>query len=530
MLNIIIKNFSFFHKVCESEFTDIKIINKLIKEINHKGDIPLYFLGILYEMITDNPNYYWDRAVAQETHSNLKKYCESDEELFGKTFSECQEFMFYGIDNYHSIIKTYHELNEIVYNEELKTRIYRNQVYSRLCEECLMNFYRFFRGIITCFSEKDYSTQDTLGQLIPALQKNGFIKASEIDTNLRNSINHGNVFVSGNDVTYRFKVGNQFQSEQTTVWQYDRKIGKTLDIAGGILVGIVRFLSEFSHVLLEQLNILDNENIIFEWMKLFYRTSSTKLEHLSKSVDGSQLNVNLSTNLEDKDHVIFMVTEVIRGLYLFIPSYDRYLVVYNHERGSGGFLRLTSQQLEDLDQVENATLIQRALDSKEIYVTDIYNYDVNDRVYSLYRFPIIKGKDWFMQEIKDTSIIDHKRIKGELIIERKVSKKKTLSIINNAINQLKTLWTPRNPKEDVPWGETEADIVLLQVYYKSTTRDSFNLFTKNKYFVCLAHYYATSESPRLKDGGVFDWLWAEYKKEKYKKIEIAWNPISLRKM
>ncbi len=92
MLNVIIKNFSYFHKVCKSEFTDINVINKIIREINHKGDIPLYFLGILYEMITENPNYYWNREVSDEIQSILKNHYESDVELFGKAFSEFQEF------------------------------------------------------------------------------------------------------------------------------------------------------------------------------------------------------------------------------------------------------------------------------------------------------------------------------------------------------------------------------------------------------------------------------------------------------
>ena len=125
---------------------------------------------------------------------------------------------------------------------------------------------------------------------------------------------------------------------------------------------------------------------------------------------------------------------------------------------------------------------------------------------------------------KTITIEDFKRIKANLIIEKKLNKDEIKNIILDAIEKTKNLNTPKNPKYELPFGPLSAPIVIFYVFLKNEKRHSFTLFPENNNFICIAEYYENDKAPRLKFAGTNEKLWKRYKKEKADNIQIAWNP------
>ncbi len=169
-----------------------EIVKKIQNTLNINHDIPTSLLGILNNMMTNEPHNYWSREVMEEVCDGLSKYYEKDANKFLESFFSAQEHFFAAINSYNAVIEIYSELNDISYEEGLKTKIYRNPIYTQICEDCLMNFYRCLRDIINEYSDKNYSKQNTLGAVLPVLQKK-FPKVVSIDINIRNAISHGNI-------------------------------------------------------------------------------------------------------------------------------------------------------------------------------------------------------------------------------------------------------------------------------------------------------------------------------------------------
>ncbi len=145
------------------------------------------------------------------------------------------------------------------------------------------------RDILDEFSEKSYSNLATLGAVLPALQKQGFLKSSHINIDLRNAINHGNVVVKGKEVFFSYKKGQNHVTQSLKIWEYDDKLHNILDIGSGMLAGFSKFFIENSYFFKLLLSQKLSENIQFEWIKLFYRTTSTRILFLDKALIGLSL-------------------------------------------------------------------------------------------------------------------------------------------------------------------------------------------------------------------------------------------------
>lgn len=516
-----LKSKKFYNQACgiKKIEDDIKLIKKKLK---FKNDIPLAFVGLLNELCFEKPQYYWKRDVAKEVYELLNEFALTDSELFVKAFEISSIEFFESIRAYESITKIISEIRNVAFEQSFKTRIFRNPIFAQICEDLLMNLYRVLRNIVNQFSEKDYSNQNTLTPIIQCLNKNGFSKSTDININLRNAVNHGNVFVNGNKINYRFGKSHDYKSETIDYWVYDDLIDETYDIACGVLVGMLQILS-LNPIIIEQHADTSEENAL-EWFKLMYKNDKVKILDITKGkINTSQLNINIETSIDNKDHLVVALIELAKGAFVLFPEYDRYLVGYNHNRSTTGFLRFTNSQLSQTSEVPE--LYKVAIESKDILMFDIMDSEINENAYKYHVFPKIKTKDYEVLDTQDCSIINFKRIKANLILSERMSKKKIKSIISKVTFELAKFKTPQNPHEETAWGKEQADIVLLNVFINNPNRKKFNLFPENTSFVGLAHYYKNESCPRLKNGGLMENLWKSYKQEKLKNnIMIAWNP------
>ena len=194
-----LKNIVFYHQACgiKNLDEDAKKIGKVLKI---KSDIPVALIGLFRELCFYKPQYYWKREVAEEVDKLLSTYINNEIEQFLKGFENSSTEFFESIRAYENITKTISEIRNVAFEESFKTRLFRNPIFGQICEDFLMNLYRVLKNIINEYTDKDYSNLNTLGQIIPCLVKNGFTKSSSVNLDLRNAVNHGNVFVDGDGV------------------------------------------------------------------------------------------------------------------------------------------------------------------------------------------------------------------------------------------------------------------------------------------------------------------------------------------
>lgn len=516
-----IESIAFFNQACENKDVegDVKLIRK---EINVNYDIPLQLWGLLKELCSEKPQYYWKRDVADEVSNILDDLFLKNNALFKDGFQISSIEFFESIRAFENITKIISEIRNVAFEESFKTRIFRNPVFSQICEDFLMNIYRVLRNVINQYSEKDYSNQNTLTPIIQCLNKNGFSKATDLNINLRNAVNHGNVFVDGNRINYRYGKPSSYEYEVINFGEYDDIIDETYDMACGILVGVLRVLSKYPNIIRFHF-VLSEENAL-GWFRLMYKNEKFKILDLTKGeINSSQLNINIDTCIEDKTNLLLALIEVAKGAFMLFPGYDRYFVGYNHNRSSSGFIRVTNSELSQTFNVPE--LCKTIVNSNDMVMLEIMNTDINVNAYKYHVFPKIKCKEYEVLDIQDCSIRDFKRIKAKIILSERMNKRKIKTIISSLISKLSSFETPQNPYENTAWGPRIADAVFVDVFIDNPNRKKFNLFPENNSFVSMVHYYRDESCPKIKNGGVMEELWNLYKKEKINNnILIAWNP------
>jgi hypothetical protein len=523
----LIETFTFFQQAC-GNFDDLSSRQQQIKKalsVRSNSDIPIILTGILQIISINEPYYYWNKDVTEEIFRELSSYYTKDRQRFEKVFHESLEHFFNAFNSYDYILDFYKELHDVSFANDVKTILYRNPIYIQICENCLANFYRSLRNIIDEFSTSNYSTQETLGEIIPVLRKYNFLKSTSINVNYRNAINHGKATLDGEAITFRFKDQGVNKIESIKLYEFDYIIEDSFDIATGILVGYLKILTVYNDLLQYCLANESNEAILFEWFKFYYRSPNSKILYLNKAeLDNSQLNIHLRTSIPDKSHLLMAIVQILRGVHYNFPSYKNYFIGYKHPRSLDGWVRIPKDELEGIINDLRSSRTPRSIEKGGVLIWDIQSDNIDERAFKFHTFPPITGQGWFLTNIKDCSIPDFKRIKANLIIEKRSSRKEIKKIIRQAIEKAKELYTPQNPFMEVPFGEKHANIVFLYVFYKSHKRYKFDLQPGNIYFICLANYYDSDDAPKIENGDTFKSLWEKYSKENFGKIELAWNP------
>ncbi|MCB0408892.1 MAG: hypothetical protein KDD29_01660 [Flavobacteriales bacterium] len=521
-LQKVTKNIEFYEQACGLK--DRRKVLKKIKEVSKiKNDIPVFLFGIMNCLCSDNPEYYWKRDVANEIENIIEPIVKQNITKFNNSIISSSIEFFESIRAFENITNIIVELRDVSFEEGYKTKLIRNPLLNQIYEDFLMNLYRLIKNIIDAFSDKDYSNLNTLGKIIPCLKKHGFNKSTEINIDIRNAINHGNLFVKGNKIEYRFgKTPQSYEYKTINIWEYDSIINEAYDIGCGILVGFFKILSKYPEIIINHYD--SSEENAKEWYRLIYKNSKIRVLYLNsvKTNNINQFNVHIETNIENKNNLIFALIELARGAFFRFPKYNSYFIGYEHNRSSSGFIRLTNEQLSSTNNISE--LYKMILENKDILMMPILSSEININAFKFQVFPKIKSEYYEIQNIKDCSIENFKRISATVILTKKYSKKNTRIIIDKIISELKPLKTSQNPYIETKYGEEDCDIIFINIFTHTYNRKMFNLFPSNNSFVCTAHYYKNHSCPKLTHGGVMKSLWDSYKKEKHKNIVIAWNP------
>lgn len=519
-----------FVEYCESKFYSQFDSDKLIDKINKNIDTSITeinheFIYIFDKMLTVDPCSYWDKAVFSEVYRLLEdlydKYSntlEIDETVF--------EYFLMGYNSYAQISEIILDLRNFNISQEIKTRLYRLPTYTSIIESCLSNFLRVIAFLTGKAKNKDYSSQNTLGKLVNVINSNGYKEiAKKINVNLRNAINHGKVVIKSESIVDKlcfYYVEDHVQkSVELTTYEFDRIIDSTFDTASGVLLGLTLFMNKH----LELLNINTSRGKYVEFSLLAMKLSIPGIYCRSINDIGNNEQINIEIEIQNIDEVYIteisiLVAELVFNQY---QEYKKYMISFNNPRMATGWIRYTNEELIGIyNKQKNLDSVIKSVMKRNDYIIftpSTEDIDLNEAKY--FCFPNYTTNNYKINNIKDASLPERKRLRAHLFIGEIESKQEIINIINDAIKWLKNVKNPPSPKISQKYGEMESDSLYINVY-KKDTRSNKEVLPNNENFVCFVDYNLEGKTT-LKNGGLPGSVWNKFYHETIGNIEIAWR-------
>lgn len=489
-----------------------------------EDNIQLFFIGILFDFIKTQPQYYFNRDVKNEVFQNLNILFLKDYEKFSKAFFEQQSNLFNAINLYYHILETYNELDDIAFDESTKIKIYYLPIITQLMEFCLNHLYRFILYIEDEFAiAKNYKEQNKLGSLKNSLNKLNYKFLTNIDINFRNAISHGQVEINGNEIIYSYKEFGTREEVFKTIKSYELEEIKNdlFDISSGCILGIIKLLMK-NHIINERYLSDIDEKMTQEYVKLFLHNENIKVKTFSKAIIGTtQLNIHIDIkNINNINQIIYLLVSIAKMLYIVFPTYMKYFINYTHPYSISGMISFENSKLREILYEESISKLDDILSKDSVFlIPDIQNTNVDNRSYKFQVFPKIFGEGWEVIQIKDISLDGIKRFDAKVLIEDfLITKESVEKLLFQAVSKVRTLKNQSNPITKIKHGTVESDVVCISVFFKSTERKKFALLKSNTSFICTVHYYKNKSIPKIQLG--FE---DNFKYEQLKKFDIYWN-------
>lgn len=521
-MNILEKLFIQYHYISNNKIELSDKIGFIQEELSIDTPIQLFFIGILNDLLINEPQYYYNKDVAQEVYDNLNTLYTQDDEKFRNSFDTYQYKFFHSINSYYNILDLFNEFDDVGFDNETKTKMYYIPIITQLMEFCLNHFYRGIASITGDFKSKDYSVQNTLGKLKNVLSKD-YPNLLDIDIDLRDAISHGTVEINSDKIIYSYteKSTRELIFKELESYKLNDIKNQLIDISTGAIIGLLKFLIE-QNILNEQYLEKADEKINFELLKLFLHNENVKVKSFSKGIIGSsQLNIHIDIkNINDKNQIIHLLVLIGKIMYATFNNYERYFISYSHPFSINGFISLENSKLKNSLYEDDLSKID-AIISQDlgILIPDVQKTTLDNRSYKFHTFPKISGKNWEVTSLRDNSIENIKRFEARLIIHEKyISQKEIESLLFQVTKKIRVLENKSNPKTKIKNGTIEAELVRLLVFYKTHKRDSFSLFKSNANFICLAHYYKSKSVSKIEVP-----FQDNYTFENLKKLDIYWN-------
>jgi hypothetical protein len=496
-------------------------IDLILSEFSIDNDLPIYYVGILYDFIAKEPQYYYNKNVENEVYDNLNNLYDKDK--FLNAFYAYLDKFFYSLSSYFSILDLHDEFDDIGLENTTKAKIYYIPLITQLMEFCLNHFYRYIASIEGELKDKDYTLQNTLGKLKNALVKS-YPNLLEIDIDFRDAISHGTLEINSKNINYSYTEKGTREEVFKQIYHYDLEVKKNelMDIAGGAFVGFFKFMIEKEILTNGYLESMD-EKSSFEFFKLFLHNENVKVKSYTKNtIDSSQFQIYVDIlDINDTNQLKHIFVLISKMMFISFPNYDRYIIDYSHPYSIGGMVSFEKDQLEKILYESDISKMDSIIGNGEalLLIPEIQNTFQDNRSYKFHTFPKIKGKDWEVKDLRDISNEDAKRFSAKLIINQEsIAKEEVVKLLFLVSKKIRILENKINPTTKIIYGKMEADVVILELFYKTNTRDSFQLLKDDSNFICLLYYYKSKSITKIKVAFQDNYIF-----EKIKKFDIFWN-------
>lgn len=506
-----------------SQYTSENLLSKMKDKLSlNISNISHEMLCIFYDGLNKEPSCYFNKDVYEKTYNELEK-------LYYKYNNIClneqiMEHFFIGYNTYKQITDIINDLSQLNDNPEIKNRLYRIPTYVSIVEGCLTNLYRVITLILDQTTEKNFAANKKLKPLCEILTNNSFeLLVKDIDVNIRNAINHGGVIFkeSGNIIEFLYTEKNQQVSNSLKAYELDDLINKVYDIASSVLLGICSFIN--NHIDIITINKSESSFISFSLLGLELSIPSIRIRSISELPNNKQLNIDIYIKKSNKSFIVQIVNILAMMVYERYSNYEKYMIFFSNERMQTGWMGFTNENINNVITQKKTfeDVFKEILHNKECIIFDQSDEEVDLHEIKYYRFPNYSEKEFKVNNIRDVSVENRKRLKADLYIYDIESKELILKVINKAIEWMKKVRNVASPKFLIKHGDMEADSLYINVY-KEDRRKNKELFPNNKNFVCFVDYNIDGETS-LENGGLPNWIWKQLNHEKIGKIQIAWR-------
>lgn len=477
------------------------------------------------KILKTDPCSYWNVAVYKQTTDLLESLFQSNDSTV-----DIDETVFnYYLMGYNS----YLQLSEIIIDirnfniaQETKTRLYRLPTYTSILESCISNFMRFIAILTGRSIGKDYTLQNTLGSLVQIMNSNGYTELTRnIDVNLRNAINHGKVqnkrTATGNILCFYYVENNIQKCSEKTNYEFDTIIDKAFDTASAVLLALTRFINE--HLSSLNIDMSKKENIQFSLLSMKLSLPDIYCQSISDTGNNAQLNIEIEIHNTDRAYIAEIATLLAILVYDNYSGYEQYMFSFSNPRMLSGWVRYKNQEILDMisETKPFGAVLEGLISRKDfmIFEPSTEGLDLNEIKY--FCFPNFSTDKYKINNIKDASINDCKRIKAHLYVGRINDKEQLMSIVNEGIEWLKTVKNPPSPTIYHKSGDMPADSIYINVY-KEDTRGNKAISLNNDNFVCFVDYNVSGETTLI-HGGIIESIWNSLHHEKVGNMFLAWR-------
>lgn len=513
-MNSFEKLFVQYYQISNNKLNFSEKINLINTELDFDKEVPLMFIGLITDLLINEPECYFNKDVKEEIYINLISLYNQDKDKFIESFYKNQNRFFHSINSYYQILSIYSELDDVDFDNETKTKVYYLPIITQLMEFCLSHIYKLILYIINDFETKDYTKQTKLGQLKDNLNKFGYKYLIDINIDFRNAISHGNIEL------YTDKIVLTEKGIELKYYELNEMKNKLLDISSGAILGIIKFICDNNIINPSYLSKID-EKVQYEYLRLFLQNENIKVKSFSKGIIGTtQFNIHLTiNNINDTNSIIHLLVLVGKIIYISFNNYERYFISYSHPHSINGMISFEKKQLEKMLLSDDIVELDKLLSKDSlILIPPIQNINIDSRSYKFQIFSKIIGQNWKVKSLRDISIENYKRFEADLIIEsRDITKQGIDNLLFQVTKKIRLLENKKNPITKIKHGKIEADIVRLKVFYKSRSRD-FSLLPRNESFICFVHYYKSEKTPKLTVSFLDNYIY-----ENLKKLDIYWN-------
>ena len=503
---------------------------KLLSEVQAKvspdiTSIEHEMIYIYHKILSSDPCYYWDKGLLENTihlledlYLNNSSALSIDEDIFN--------YFLMGYNSYCQLIEIITDLRNFNISSEIKTRLYRIPTYTSILEGCLANFYRVIALLLGQAYNKDYASQNTMGQLVNVLNSNGFNELTkDANVNMRNAINHGKVNIKrealGEKICFHYVENRIPCTLEIAMYEFDKIIDNAYDAASSVLLGLTTLFNR--HMDLLNIDTEKKGYVQFSLQSMRLSLPGIYCSNISDTSNNKQLNIEIKIDNTDRGYIAQIATLLSIIVYEKYDDYEQYMFSFSNERMISGWVRYTNEEIHDMYNENRAIddVLKDVIERKDCMIFDPSTEDINLNEIKYHCFPNYRDDRFIINNIQDSSIKDRKRLRAHLYIGDTSSKQEIIDIINDAIAWLKTVKNVPSPTMYHKSGDMDADSLYINVY-KKDLRQNKELFTSNDNFVCMVDYNINGETT-LKNGGIFEGLWNKLYHEKIGNMTIAWR-------
>ncbi len=476
--------------------------------------------SLLTVVVSERQGRYWNHEAMLEAYRGISRLVTDERAPID---AESVRLFLTGYQAYRQILPSIKMLEYKYVESATKARLYTLPIYISLAEGCMSNFMRLIVRLIDSVSTANYGGQDQLKQLINVLEKHGFVQiAGSIDSDLRNAINHGGVYVQndGREITYTYKHGGERYEKTVSTGEVEHKLRRALDVASALVIALVCLLSENMDI--SALEDSDDAFLRNNLAGIEMSDAICQCSYTSEVPRIRQVNFTFDIVKNDETYVFSQTEHMLKKAYMLLGQYNQYLISFNNTNLLKNFFRATREEIEKHLVIgeKSGNLIARIAKRRDVMWSKP-NVEASDaEKLEYYRFPVFESSDYSVYEIEDASLGDRKRIRATVYVGDIDDKSTLVNIVDKSIKWLRALMNPPSPATEVKHGDMDADCVYFNVYHHDL-RSSRELAVDNENFICMVEYSCRKQFELPERNGFLKWLYSN--KEIRGRTKIFWR-------